>query len=275
MRLGRLVSLCFLLVACGGHAPPPRHVQPPPPPPPSGPPAPVRIIHASPDPTVARVALTVDGRIVEQELAFGAATAYQNVEAGSHVVAILPRDAPPSAPAPLSETYHLVGPDASTLIVHGIAGGSPRLGFTYTSDFVDPPDPGKARLRFFHAAVGLGAVEVCEEGRSPHHAGPRLFLESNEGAFLRSGTEGAVGIWTQVPAGARVIQLRIPDPGRACHGLVLGSIHLDVPEGALVTLVAVGRVDADPAVDPAVLVCRDDAGGSAAGCSSVQLETGR
>ena len=271
----RAALLTLLLAACGGHRPRPIIELPPPPPPPSGPPAPLRVIHASPDPTVAHVALTVDSRIAEQDLAFGACTDYGEVEAGSHVVAILPRQLPPSTPPPLSETYHLVGPDPSTLIIHGIVGGSPGLGFTYTSDTADDPDPGKSRLRFFHASVGLGSIEVCvaREGHSSHRPGSPVFLPSDEGAFLRSATPGAIGPWAQLPAGPTTLQLRIPDEEHACHGTELGSATFDVPEMSRLTLVAVGRVDADPAVDPAILVCTDVAHGPV--CTSVPLETGR
>jgi len=274
MRFRAAVLLLALgAVACG--APPRRHVSalPPPPPPPSGPPAPLRVIHASPDPTVARVALTVDTRIVADELDFGGATAYGSVPAGSRVVAILPLQLPPTTPPPLSETYHLIGPDPSTLIVHGIAGGSPALGFTYTSDTVDDPEGGSARVRFFHAAVGLGEVEICVAGHHAHRPGRLVFRAGDEGRFLQSATDGEVGPWTQLPAAAgTVLQLRVPEP-ESCHGTELGVVTLDVPAGARLTLVAVGRLDGEPAVEAAVLVCED--GAERSGCTRVLVETGR
>ena len=277
----RETALAVLLCMTG--CPPVAHVSqlvvyaPPPPPRPLGPPAPLRVIHASPDPTVAHVVLTVDGRIAAQDIPFGGAAGYGEVPAGHHTIQLHPRQLPPTTPPPLSEELQLMGPHASTLIVHGLLVGTPNIAFVQADDTTSTPAAGHGRLRFFHAAVGLGVVEICIATRGAHRPGFPLFAGGDEGAFLVAETAlvDASPQWADVEvAEAVTLQLREQNVDDPCHGTELGTATIVVPDQARVTLVAIGRLDGDPAVAPAILVCPDGPLPDAR-CDSVPIGTGR
>ncbi len=130
----------------------------------------IRFIHASPDRGLASVSAFLDDSAVAavQGLAYKAVAGYLEVTPGDHAVVLRRANAPAGAAPALSVRTDTLDPGArSTAIVYGLATGTPRLALAAGVDLLGLPEEGKARVRFFHALVGLGAVDVCRPPRRP------------------------------------------------------------------------------------------------------------
>lgn len=238
----------------------PATPEPPPaPPPPAGR---VRVIHAAPV-TSPNVDISVDGNSALQDVAYKAVHGYMPLPAGEHAVAL--RAAGNASGDPLLSANVTVTADRfHTLIAHGTASGEPRLGVTALEDDRTAAPEGQARIRFFHALVGVAAVDLCVPGATARAAATPLFTNI---------AYGGTGAYANVPASAVTIQVRAQN-ARACTGNVIGTVAVTPSAGLLATAVAVGNVTASPAVAPELLVC-NDAEQSSCAAVPVQLAPAR
>ncbi len=243
-------------------------------------PAGLRVINASPDRGAASVSVFLDGSEVAavQGLAYRAIAGYVQLPPQAHPVSV--RSAAANAPArPLltAVTAALAEGGRYTAVVHGLAAGAPALALAVSQDSDAQPDAGKSRVRFFHALVGLGAVDVCTAatparpaqpaaaGRPAQAAQPAtpaqpVFTNVAYGAFATVGD--APGGYAEVPAGAPVtLQVRAQN-ARPCTGALRGSVRITPADRAVLTAVAVGRVVGAPAAPRQLLVCTSPADGA-------------
>ena len=271
-----LSSLALLLTACPST---PQTVQTanssgsqplaPPPPPPV---ALVRVIHASPEQFAQTVAAYTDnGQVpVIPELHFGAAEGYLPVPAGVHTVQARVPGMPPTGPAPVNwTTPDMQSGHIYTIIAHGLVSdlSGPQLTFANEEDEPARPTPGRTRLRFFHALVGGGMVDVCLNGATP------AFTGAQYGAFANAA--GVPGHYAASQPGAVTVTFRGAAPTNPCTGRIVGSVPLQLVDGVSVLLVATGRIARGPgAVAPQVLLCPDTAP-QAASCTPIPVTPGR
>ncbi|MEZ4405593.1 MAG: DUF4397 domain-containing protein [Polyangiales bacterium] len=276
VRASGLVALA-LAAACSSSTPPPPPPPPPPAPtggetteatPPTPPPPPamakVRVIHAAPI-AEPNVDVYADGAATPaiEGLAFKAVRGYMDLPVGEHTVALRPagnHDGDPlvSATTPSLEQDHFY-----TVIAHGVPGGQPALAITASGDDTTEPPEGQARVRFFHALVGVNAVDVCVAGATARAAATPVFANVGYGAW---------GDYANVPGGNAVnLQVRAQN-ARPCTGAVIGTVSVTPPAGARATAVAVGNTTATPAVAPELLVCTDTAESS---CSPTAITLAR
>jgi hypothetical protein len=205
----------------------------------------VRVIHAAPVLTP-NVDLYVNGTSALPDLAFKAVRGYLPLPAGEHAIAL--RAAGNAAGDPLLAGSLTVTADRfHTVIAHGLASGEPRLGVTPLEDDRSAPPDGQARIRFFHALVGVNAVDLCVAGATPRAAATPLFTNI---------AYGGTGAYANVPAAAVTIQVRAQN-AQACTGAIIGTVAVTPTAGMMATAVAVGNAAATPAVAPELLVCSD------------------
>ncbi len=276
-----------------GFGAPPRTEEPvvtggetPPPPEPS--PAGLRVIHASPDRAAASVSVFVDG----SEVAAVQGIAYRSI-AGA--VRLTPQTHPMvvraatgnAAPFITADTPALAEAQRYTAVVHGLTAGAPRITATFSQDSEAQPDAGKARVRFFHALVGLGAVDVCTAPVAARPAQPAaagraaqpavtaqpaapVFANVAYGAFATA--SGSQDAYAEVPSGSQLtLQVRAQN-ARPCAGLVRGTVRVTPADRAVLTTVAIGRVVGAPAAPRQLLVCTDAPTDGAPSCTPVTIQ---
>jgi Domain of unknown function (DUF4397) len=265
-------SLALLFAACASTpqtvqvAAPQQPIAPPPPP---G--ALVRVIHASPEQFAQIVAAYTDnGQVpVIPELHFGAAEGYLPVPAGVHSVQARVPGMPPTGPAPVNwNTPDMAAGHVYTIIAHGLVSdlSGPQLTFAHEEDELAVSTPGRTRLRFFHALVGGGNVDVCLNGATP------AFTAAAYGAFANAA--GVPGHYAASQPGAVTVTFRAANPA-ACTGRIVGSVPLQLVDGVSVLLVATGRIArGQTGVAPQVLLCPDTAP-QAASCTPIPVTPGR
>jgi hypothetical protein len=251
--------------------------EPPPPPQPAG----LRVIHASPDRTLASVSAFLDDSAVAavQGLAYKGVAGYVELTPGDHAVVLRRANAAAGAPPALSVRTDTLDPgERSTAIVYGVTVGTARLALAAGTDLLGLPEEGKARVRFFHALVGLGAVDLCLPGTAARPAAPNqpavaatpastLFANVAYGAF--GSAQG--GAYVDLPSGSPVVLQVRAQNARPCTGPVRGTVTVTPPSASVVTTVAVGRVVGAPAVPRELLVCLDAPVSGAPSCAAVAI----
>lgn len=292
VRLGSMLGVVGGLVACADQPPPPTlytaaqlnstavpastddDFGPPPAPPapyvaPEAPPPPprarVRVLHANTD----RAAASVDVYLGTVATPVASAVAYKSlvgpVEAptGEHDVAVrVAGAANTAAPAIAGRTPALEDDTQYTAIAYGAGGTSSRLAFAH--DDLDAPDAGTSRVRFFHALNGTLSVDLCTVA-APGRPARAVFANVAFGAF---------GDYTAVPAGGPLtlqIRPRGPAAARPCSGPLRGSVSVTVPDGAVLTAVAVGRPAGPNPVPRELLVCTDRVAEGPPSCTAVAI----
>lgn len=257
-----IAGLVVALTACAQPAPQPQvvYVQAPAgreaPAAPAAPPAPtvtarVRVIHASPDPVAAHVAVYMDNGTIPviRDLAYRTGVGYELIGAGTHVVQARFPTAPPTTPPVLSyNTPNFAQDHWYTVIAHGLASEpqGPPVGFAPEEDPGAPLDATRAAVRVFHAMVGAPTVDVCL-GSTPLFGGVGYGQWSN----------AASGRYALASAGPQQVTFR-QHASSVCSGRALGGVQLNLGAGANYTLVAIGRIARIGAVAAQeVLVCND------------------
>ncbi len=250
------------------------------------PPASVRVIHASPDRAAASVDLYADDLAtpIATAVAYRSIVGAVSVPPGEHTLHVRPAGAAATTPAALSATTPaLEGAQRYTAIAHGLVGGAAphALAIAADADALAAPDAGTAHVRFFHAIVGLGAVDVCRPatparpaaaGQPARPATPAapVLVNVAYGAFASADRDGQPSHYVPVPAGAPLtLQVRAR-AARPCAGLLRGTVTLTPADRSVVTAVAVGRVTA-PLAPRALLLCSDGTYEGAPGCTPVAI----
>ena len=242
----------------------------------------VRVIHASPD----RAAASVDLYVDELPTPIATAVAYRSIigaveaPAGEHAIHVRPAGAAVTvAPAFTGRTPALEADHRYTLIAHGLVGGAAphALALAADADSTAAPEAGTAHVRFFHAIVGLGAVDLCRPatparpaaaGQPARPAAPVAAVVENVayGAFA----SGPSSHYLPVPAGAALtLQIRA-HAARACTGPLRGTVTLTPADRSVVTAVAVGRATA-PMSPRALLLCSDGTYDGAPSCTPAAI----
>jgi hypothetical protein len=246
----------------------------------------LRVIHASPDRAAASVDLYVDElpTPIATAVAYRTVTGAVEVPAGEHAVHLRAAGADVSAaPAFTGHSPALEADHRYTVIAHGLVGGAAPHALAIAADVDDaqPPEAGTASVRFFHAVVGLGAVDLCRPaaparpaaaGQPARPAVPAAAVLSDVryGAFGSVDRDGAASHYVQVPAGAALtLQIRA-HAARACAGALRGTVTVTPGDQSVVTAVAVGRVTA-PMSPRALLVCPDGVTDGAPSCVAVPV----
>lgn len=246
----------------------------------------VRVIHASPD----RAAASVDLYADELPTPIATAVAYRSiigaveVPAAEHAIHVRPAGgAVTTAPAFTGHTPALEADHRYTVIAHGLVGGAAphALALAADADATTAPEAGTAHVRFFHAVVGLGAVDLCRPATPARPAVaaqpavaavPAAAVVENVayGAFASATRDGQPSHYVAVPAAAPLtIQVRAHS-ARACSGPLRGTVTITPTDRSVVTAVAVGRTTA-PLAPRALLLCSDGTYDGAPTCTPVAI----
>lgn len=271
-RTKNALAILTLASACSSSTPPPQPppppspsgnevVQTPPPPPPPPPMARARVIHAAPI-TTPNVDVYADGNAAISNFAFQSVRGYMNLPAGEHALTIRAAGVTEGDALFTGSTPSLEADRFYTVIAHGLAAGDPRLSVTAALDDRTAPPEGQARVRFFHALVGVSAVDVCVAGATARAQATPLFTNVAYGGW---------GEYANVPAAAVSLQVRAQH-ARPCRGAVIGAIPVTPVAGVTATAIAVGNPTATPVVAPALLVCSD---ASESSCAPIPVQLAR
>lgn len=250
-----LVALSLL--ACGSRPPPETTVadtetddttgaEPDPtPPPPAAPEARVRLIHAAIEGRDQAVSLASDGATGDAA-GFEFASTYLTLTPGEHAISARAGDS-----ELISATFTLA--EGSSTIIAYSAGAFP-VALVHAPDVSEPAPENSARIRVFHAVVGLGAVDLCVPAVEARADGTPVVLNIAAGAMAT-----ADGSYTEIQTmrGAELaLQLRAHH-ATPCHGRALGTAHGFTPIAeSNYTLVLVGR-SGRRAAAPELLFCAD------------------
>jgi len=115
----------------------------------------VRVVHASPD--APAVDIYVDGQKAFQDLPFGSATDYAEVERDQHEFSV---NIAGTDTMVLRTFAFIDGRDYTILAIGFAGGGTPALAVLPLADDYVPPAEGKAAVRVVHAAPSAPAVDV-------------------------------------------------------------------------------------------------------------------
>lgn len=177
----------------------------------------VRVIHASPD--APAVDIWVDGAVAVEDLAFGEATDWIALPAGSYDVAVAPAGAEPEDAVIEANLDLAGGVNYNVAAVGFLADISATVFTTDTADLAD----GNARVQVVHASPDAPAVDIAVKG----------------GDVLVPGLEfpDASGV-LDVPASTYDLEVRIAGTG---------DVALDLPgvslaEGTVYDILAIGSV---------------------------------
>lgn len=176
----------------------------------------VRVVHASPG--APNVDVLVDGQVVVQDLAFGAATDYLPLAGGDHKVQVVPTGQPADA-AVIDTDLNVDSGDAYIFVAVN------RLneieGEVYNVN-LDSLDSGKARVRVIHASPDAGNVDVSVTG------GDELFGDVE----FRSATD-----YTDVDAGSYNLDVKGED-----DRVLLTAQSLPIDDGTTYDVIALGQI---------------------------------
>ena len=291
--LSLMMIACALVAGCGGRhrrsSTPEQAIReaeatatPEAPPAPPAPPTParIRIINASPDAAAATLSLYFDESTAPTipGLAYKAAIGYGNVPSGSHHVAVRGAGGAGEPFAQVTTPSFTEGVPY-TLIAHGLTTGEPHMALAAAADDTAPAATGNhTSLRFFHALVGAGAVDVCVAGAGPRDPATAVVGNAEYGAFGSAVGEGARGQWASVTAGSPIkVQLRAANAARPCTGAVAGTAEVTLEAGVSVTALAIGR-DGRNGVAKELLICKNgtaDCAATALGAAQAPAPAGR
>lgn len=215
----------------------------------------VRVIHASSDPAAASVSIALDARTepLIAELAYRSGSAYTDASPGHHSVVVRG----PATESGEGPTLALASEELETehtftaVFVSQAVADSP---FTvFASEDAGSPMEDEATVRFFHALVGGGEVDVCVAGATARAEATPLFADVSPNAF---GSAAGTQFADVAASGEVVVQLRAHS-SPACRGRVAGVARFTPTAGSSYTLVAIGRTTGQPRAAREMLVCPD------------------
>jgi hypothetical protein len=150
-----------------------------------------------------------------------------------------------------------------------------ELSIMLAHDSDQAPAVGRMGVRFVHAVVGWGNVDVCAAGENARAAGTPILPGARYGRV--TGAPNTFDGYVEQPASSTPISLQVREASTEtpCSGRVLGAVDVSAPQGSTfdaenVTLVAVGRATGRPAVARTILVCLD-APAALTPCSSLPM----
>ena len=121
-----------------------------------------RVMNAAPDSPPADIYL--DGAKIISNLGYKGVSGYQAVTPGTHRIKVTQAGAGPDAPGVIESDLSFADGQDYTLVAMGRLEG---LEFRQFKDDNNPPEgANKAKVRFIHTAMDLGAVDVCGTGQT-------------------------------------------------------------------------------------------------------------
>jgi hypothetical protein len=188
-----------------------------------------------------------------EELGIGSTTGYVGA-ALSPGSTNLPLSLEAGGSDPVSSSATIVDGASHTAIVFSDAEGDSALAAAVYRDSVEPPLEGMM-IRFFHAVLGWGEIDVCLPAPFANEEAETLFAGVTYGGLASEG-------YIDLPSDTRRIQLRTASEEGYCMGPVIGAGFLRPPRGfeldsQNLTIIALGRLSGRPAVPRALLVCQD------------------
>ena len=228
----------------------------------------LRLLHASPDPALSHLAVYLDQATepLIDPATYRHDTGYRDVLAGGHSVSVRAATAAPGDPATaMAHTPVLAADHPYTLVVYGRATGLPHAGISSAEDDTAQPEAGHARVRFFHAMEGAGAVDVCFRGG---HV-PPMFANVPYGSW---GTHDPSGGYATVTTGHPIVFQFRAQNATPCTGRVLGTVTHTVDDRHVVTVVATGVAGAHSQDGSRQgMVCTDAPAPVGEGCVTVPI----
>src|SRR4051812_48567152 len=209
----------------------------------------IRVAHLSPD--TPGVDVYVDGTHAIDNVGFQTVSDYAQLPSGPHRLELRPSGASPTSQPVLAASQVLEAGRAYTAA--GIGDRANLQGVVFLDDLTPPP-AGQAKVRFIHAAVGTGNVDVLDS------AGKTLFTDA---AF------GRASAYSAMPPGMYTLVLKNP----ANNEELLRSPQIEFGPGIIYSVAAIGGagaplrllpiVDARAAADAPVGGLATGAGGTA------------
>jgi hypothetical protein len=191
----------------------------------------VRVVHASPD--APAVDVYVDGSAVLTDVPFPTASDYLPVAAGTYNVQVFAAGSDPEADSPVIEADLTL--DAGTDYTVVAVGLLEDIGAEVFVDDNSAPAAGQAHVRVIHASPDAPAVDIGVAD------GPVLFSNL---AFRE--------LQGPAPVDAGTYDLQILAAGTDTVALPLDGVTLD--EGLIYTVIAVGLLEGEPALDVLTIV---------------------
>lgn len=246
-----LLAVVLALAACGGRPPPASHTEPSPsdttetvtavaPPPP--PEARIRLIHAAVTSNAQSVSLVADGGPSTAPTGYEFASAYLALTPGEHSLSARAND------AELIGASFTFAEGSSTIVAYSTRDFPVALSHLEDASATAPEN--MAQVRFVHALVGQGAIDLCTPPPTGRGDGTPIL------ASLAPGTpsDGYLTVSAGVPL---TIQLRIQN-AHPCHGRTLGVASAFTPASeANYTIVFVGQTGRQHHVSSELLFCAD------------------
>ncbi len=203
----------------------------------------VRLIHAAIESRDEAVTLVADGTATSAATGYQFSSAYLSLAPGEHALSARAND------TELIGASFRFAEGMSTIIAYSTADFPVAL--APAADPSRAPARNSAQVRFFHAIVGQGALDVCSAPESGRGDGSVIAANVTAGALGAPDTG-----YLSVPGGAElVLQLRAQN-ATPCHGRVLGMARFTPASESNYTLIFVGR-SGRHRIAPELLFCAD------------------
>jgi hypothetical protein len=197
----------------------------------------LRVVHASPDAPAVDLYVNDGAEPLLQALAYGDASAYLAVEAGTYTVQLRAHGADPASAPAYEVDVTLVEDQVITAVASGLlqssAEGDRFRVLPLVEAFADP-GAGNAAVRIVHAAADAPtvALDIGNDGQPEVTDFARFAETGAAGVPLPAGTALRVGVWAGDPL-ARAAVFTTPE----------------LPAGANLFLIATGLLSGDPQGD--------------------------
>ena len=259
--------LLVTLAACGGSRPPPASTtadtettaaeEPDVAPIAAAPEAHVRLVHAAIESRDQAVSLAADGTSTAPA-GYQFASAYLSLSPGEHAISARAND------AELIGASFSLEEGSATIIAYST--GDFPVALVLAADVPADAPVNMAQIRFFHAVVGQGAIDVCTPPATGRGDGTAILANVAPGSLAASD-----GSYVTVPGGSEIaLQIRAQNT-TPCHGRPIGTVHGFAPAGSSnYTLILVGR-SGRRRVAPELLFCADPPA-SDTSCATLEVD---
>lgn len=197
----------------------------------------LRVVHASVDAPAVDIYVNGDDVPAIEDLAYGQATDYLDLDAGTYLIELRAHGAEPQSPAAFAVDVTLADGQTVTAVAAGLLGSteeSDRFRILPLVEGFADPGAGNAAVRIVHAAPDAPtvALDIGNDG-SPEVTGFARFADTGAaGVSLPAGEALRVGVWAGEPL-ARASVFTTPA----------------LPAGANLFLIATGLLGGDPQDD--------------------------
>jgi hypothetical protein len=163
----------------------------------------------------------LDGKRVLRDVSYKTISNYLEIPSGSHIVKVTVANTDKTI---ITGEVVVEANTAYTLIVHGLIKDPKTIAPLLLEDSLACPAPGKAHVRFVHAAAGAPAVDI--------YGGPAKIFSNV--------SYGQVGEPSYLPVPAGRVPVSVKPAG--AQQVVLGPLPLTLENGGIYTVIASGIV---------------------------------